>query len=255
MIKFGEQLGISLIAGLTAAFYLVMWLIPSQRIALALTVLLLSYSLYFVVSRSNVRRLFWVLYVFTEIGLISLFVILEWRTAMVLVMGLGAAAAVIITLWSRRVPAPIVFMREKPLRRTVSLVITAALFSYLSLAHAILIFFPFPWLGWLIHPLVAGVTAIASFLYWSLYFSPRSEAFVLPTAVVSFFVLEASIVARLTSFGYLAIGLAIAWVWYLMELFIRFHHDKRDIDWVHQSPMLAANGVLFIIFLWLIRYI
>lgn len=255
MIKFGEQLGITLIAVLTAAFYVALWLTPSQHLVLLGIFALIGYTLYFVVSRSNVRRLFWLIYIFVQLGLMGLFVILEWSSAMLLTILLAIGSAITITFWSRRVPAPIVFIREKPLRRAVSLVITVALFAYISLGHALLVFFPMPWIGSVIHPAVTVAAAFAAYLYWSLYFSPRDRAFVLPTAIVSLIMLEASIVARLTSFGYLAIGLCIAWIWYLLELFIRFHHDKRDIDWTHQSTLLVTNGVLFLIFIWIIRYV
>lgn len=255
MIKFGEQLGMSIIASLTATFYFTLWFFSGRPLVIASIFLLVMYLLYFVTVRTNVRRFFWLLYGFTQLGLISLFIIVEWYTAMILVMALAVSSAIVLLLWSRRVPAPIVFIREKPLRRAVSLVITAAFFAYVSFGHAVLVFFPSPWLGWLVHPLIALLAMFATYLYWSLYFSPRDRAFILPVSVLGLIMFEASIVTRFTSFGYLAIGLILAWLSYLLQVFIRYHHDQRDIDWKHQRSLLITNSFLFVLFVWLIRYI
>ena len=255
MVKFGERLSVTVVAVLTGAFYALLWLIPRQRLALAVSIVVLGYILYFVVTRSSLRQMFWPLYLYSQIGLIGLYLVLEIPLALALVIGLAICAAIAVTLWSRRAAGPIVFMREKPLRRALSLTITIALFSYLSFGHSLLEFFPNPWLGWLIHPAVTVAALAASFLYWSLYISPRNPALIAPTALMGFMVLEASLVARFTSFGYLAIGLFIAWFWYLIQLLLRFHQDKRDIDWARQTPLLIANAFLFVTLVWLIRYI
>lgn len=255
MIKFGERLSVTIIAALTGIFYALLWALPSYRILLAVLSVIIFGALYFVVPRSGLRRFFWPLYIFNQIGFVGLFIILEWSAALLVVLILAVLSALAITLWSRRAPTPIVFVREKPLRRAVSLTITMALFSYVSFAHALLVFFPNPWLDWFIHPLVMIMAMIAAFLYWSLYFSPQDRGFVPPALLIGLIFWEASVVAHLTSFGYLVIGLFLAWLWYLAELLIRFHHDRRDIDWSHQLPFLVSNGILFIILAWLARYI
>ncbi len=254
MIKFGERLSVTIIAGLTGLVYALIWALPHYRIGLGISVALIVIALSFVVQRSSLRRFFWPLYVFSQVGFLGLFIILEWASALVLVIGLAVFSAVVIALWSRR-SAPIVFIREKPLRRAVSLAITVALFSYVSFFHAILVFFPTPWLRWLIHPAVGAITAAAACLYWSLYFSVKNSGMFAPAILIGFIFFEFSIIAHFTSFGYLVIGLFVAWLWYLAELLLRFHNDRRHIDWKHQLPFLTINGILFIILAWLTRYI
>ena len=56
-------------------------------------------------------------------------------------------------------------------------------------------------------------------------------------------------------FGYLALGLLTVWIWYLLQLFVRFHLTKEDIVWKQQISFLLVNLILYIFVLYIIRWV
>jgi hypothetical protein len=255
MIKFGEKFALMLVALLTAAFYGVTVLFKLQWWWLALSCIVLGAILYFVVSHAAVRHFFWWIYGFAQIGLLLLFIVVEWPSALVLVVALGVLSAIVILLWSRRVAAPIVFVREKPLRRAVSAVLAMAVFGFCAFMQARTVFFP-NILTMVISPFFqAGAAVGASFLVWSLYFQARLRDYIIPLATVGILIGQASIIIGLSSIGYLAGACIISWLWYVLQLLMRFHFGNRDIMWFKQRNFLIINTVLFVTFLLIVRYL
>lgn len=255
MIKFGERLSVTIIASLTGLFYSAVWLFANNLWILIPTSLVLAGILFFVVNHASLRRFFWALFGFCEVGFLGLFLIVEWRTAVAAAIIIAMTASVLITLWSRRVVAPIVFLREKPLRRAIAMMLMIGFFSYVSTAHALLIFFPSWWLLVAVNLGVVISSFVGSFLYAALYFPKPDRQFIIPASVSTLIMLEASVVAHLTSLGYLVIGVLVAWLWYLMQLFIRFNRDRRHIVWSRQALPLTINALFFVLVIWLIRYL
>ncbi len=96
MIKFGEKFALFLVALLTAGFYGAVVLFQFQWWALVPSFIVLGALLYFIVSHAGVRHFFWWLYGFTELGLLLVFIVLEWPSGLVLVSALGVLSAVVI---------------------------------------------------------------------------------------------------------------------------------------------------------------
>lgn len=255
MIKFGEKVAVTIIGLITFAFYAELFLLANQRLLLLVPLVLLLGLLYAIVSRSNIRRLFWCLYLYTQIGFLSLFVIVEWYSAHSVVVALAVAAAAVVTLWSRRVSAPLVFVREKPLRRAVTIFLTLAVFAYSALFHTILIFFSSFAPPLLIHFLLSVSVTIGTYLLWTLYYESTLREFFIPLSVVCLLMFETSLVAALGSAGYLVRGFGIALLWYVIQLFIRFHFGNRDIIWARQRVFLLGTGFVFVVFAFLIRFL
>ncbi len=255
MIKFGEKLALFLVALLTAGFYGAVIFFQAQWWLLVPAFILLGAIIYFIVSHASVRHFFWWLYGFTELGLLLLFVVVEWPSALVLITLLGVFSAVVIMLWSRRVSAPIVFVREKPLRRAVSSALALGLFGFCAFIQARVVFFPSSLFTILSPFLQGGLAVIISFLLWSLYFQARLRDYFVPLAVVGFLIGQASLIVGLSSIGYLAGALLVTWLWYVLQLLMRFHFGNRDIIWFRQRRFLIINAVLFIIFLFTVRYL
>lgn len=255
MIKFGEKFALTLAAGLTAGFYLALFLFQANWWVLVPVQISLSALIYFVVSHAGVRHFFWWLYSFTQIGLLLLYTVVEWPSSQVIVIALGILSAVVILLWSRRVSAPIVFVREKPLRRAVSAALTLAVFGFCAFIQARVVFFPSTFNTIISPVLQALVIVMASFLLWSLYFQARVRDFTLPLAVVGILLGQASLMIGFSSVGYLVGALMVAWLWYVLQLLIRFHFGNRDILWFKQRKFLIINAILFAIFLSIIRYL
>ncbi len=255
MIKFGEKFALFLLAVLTAGFYNSIVLFKLQWMVLVPTVIVIGAIIYFVVSHAGVRHFFWWLYTFTQLGLLSLFLVVEWPSALVLIAVLGVLSAVVIMLWSRRVSAPIVFVREKPLRRAVSAALTLALFGFCAFMQARSVFFPSTITSIISTFFQAGVAVIASFLLWSLYFQARVRDYFAPLVVVGCLIGQATLIIGLSSIGYLAGSLIISWLWYVLQLLMRFHFGNRDIIWFRQRKFLLTNAILFVLFLSIVRYL
>ncbi|MBP7992075.1 MAG: hypothetical protein KAZ30_00260 [Candidatus Magasanikbacteria bacterium] len=255
MIKFGEKFALFLVATITAAFFGAVVLFQFQWWALVPTFIILGAILYFIVSHAGVRHFFWWLYGFSELGLLSLFVVVEWPSALVLITTLGVLGATVIMLWSRRVAAPIVFVREKPLRRAVSAALALALFGFCAFIEARVVFFPSTFTT-IISPFIqAGFATLASFLLWSLYFQARLKDYFVPLSVMGVLIGQASLIIGLSSIGYLAGALIITWLWYVLQLLMRFHFGNRDIIWFKQRKFLVINAVLFGFFLSILRFL
>lgn len=268
MIKFGEKFAVTLIGVITVAFFAAVFLLPTQRVSLFIPhmlsgqfrvlpvpLILLALFLYGIVSHSNIRRLFWCLYAYLEIGFMALFVVVEWPVAQLVVIGLALAAASVVTLWSRRVSAPIVFVREKPLRRAVTVFLALAVFSYCAVFHTILIFFSSFAAPLLIHFFLALSVSVGTYILWSLYYESSLREFFIPLCVIFLLTGEASIIAALGSTGYFVRAFEISLLWYVMQLFIRFHFGNRDIMWPRQRFFLVTTSLIFVVFAFLIRFL
>lgn len=255
MIKFGEKFAVTLISIITVGFYAEVFLLSARGWLVALPVLFFAALLYGVVTHSNIRRLFWPLYVYIQVGLMALFLVVEWRSAHLLVATLAFFSAVAVTLWSRRVSAPIVFVREKPLRRAITVLLALAVFSYVAAVHAVLILFADLAAPLLMHFVLAAVVALGTYLLWSLYYQGSGREFLIPLGVVFLFVMEGSIIAALGSTGYFIRAFGLGMLWYVMQLFIRFHFGNRDIIWPRQKFFLASTTVVFVVFVFLIRFL
>lgn len=255
MIKFGEKFALLLVATLTAAFYSAIILFQVKWWLLIVSFIILGAMLYFVVSHAGVRHFFWWVYGFAELGLLLLFIVVEWPSALVLIAALGILSAIVILLWSRRVSAPIVFVREKPLRRAVSSVLALALFGFCAFMQARTVFFPNIYTIVISPFFQAGAAVGASFLVWSLYFQARIKDYIIPLVVVGVLIGQAALIIGLSSIGYLAGAFIISWLWYVLQLLMRFHFGNRDILWFKQRNFLFINAVLFIAFLLTVRYL
>ncbi|OGH64411.1 MAG: hypothetical protein A2821_02735 [Candidatus Magasanikbacteria bacterium RIFCSPHIGHO2_01_FULL_41_23] len=255
MIKFGEKLALILIGIITVGFYATFFLLSAKRSFIVVPVLVLAIFLYAIVNRSNIRPLFWRMYLYLQLGFLGLFLVVEWPAAQVLAVGLALAAALVTTLWSRRVSAPIVFVREKPLRRAVTIFLALAVFSYIAAFHTLLIFFSSLAGPVIIHFLLAMSVAIGTYLLWTLYYNSSIREFFIPLAVIFLLAVEASIIASLGSAGYFIRAFGITLLWYVAQLFIRFHFGNRDIVWSRQKFFLFGIGIVFLVFMFLIRFL
>jgi hypothetical protein len=255
MIKFGEKFAVTLIGSFTAALYGALFLLATYRLTLAIVCCGIFSLLYIVVSHANIRRLFWCLYAYTQIAFLALLTIVEWNSARVLTVCLGVASAVAITLWSRRVAAPLVFVREKPLRRAVTVCLTFAIFALCAFAHTLLISYPLFIPAWLVHGGFVFMAMIGTYLTWTLYYQSTWRDFFIPTTVVGVIMVESSWVAALGSAGYFVRAFGITVMWYVIQLFIRFHFGNRDIVWSRQRGFIAAIAILFLLYAFVIRFL
>ena len=145
---------------------------------------------------------------------------------------------------------------EKPTRRFLMLVWVFDAYAIATTAFAVSVFFPdAPF--WLIVLLAAPALAYIACEIWALYYmfsTPFAPGlwWLLLTLLMS----ELMFVVDLLPFGYLAAGLSVAWVWYIIQLFIRFHLSSAGVIWRKQWRFLAGNAILFtLVLIFFVRWV
>lgn len=148
----------------------------------------------------------------------------------------------------------LVHIKEKPLRRMRMMIHVFNMYAGCIAFFAVDVYFPsIPAFALVIGAGVYG--AIITLLIWKLYFKSSNITFIIPLVVVCMGVSECMWALRLTPFGYLAQGLLVVWLWYIVQLLARFHLSTRGIVWKEQRTFLCTNAVLFGLVLYLIRWV
>ncbi|MBT3418767.1 MAG: hypothetical protein HOC34_00200 [Candidatus Magasanikbacteria bacterium] len=137
---------------------------------------------------------------------------------------------------------------QKPIRRAMMMMWVFVVFSSLCSVFAFTLFFP-TWSFLLLSLSGAFVCSVVSFFIWQMYTSFSFRRFFLWLLVVAFIMIEIMWVMRLLPFGYLLLGFLATWVWYVMQLLLRFHFSPNGIMWKKQFSFLLTNGLFFIVFL------
>jgi hypothetical protein len=126
--------------------------------------------------------------------------------------------------------------------------------SLLVASHAMSVFFPgIP--VWVLFLFVGAYTSAIAYAVWRMYYPlpiRRFSVWILIMAVMS---MEFFWVLYVLPFGYIVLGFLSTWIWYLLVLLIRFHMSSEGIRWKKQRKFLVGNSILFIIILFLVRWI
>lgn len=136
----------------------------------------------------------------------------------------------------------------KPLRRFIVMLWVMNLFCLASFFFAVDLFFqniPF-WLVGLIISLIAGFVSVN---IWKNYFSSPFSNFLFWFILTVLLTWEISWVLHFLPFGYLVLGFLFTWVWYIINLLIRFNLTVQGIVWRKQLFFLIGNFVLYFLFL------
>src|SRR3989338_3707923 len=172
-----------------------------------------------------------------------LLVLLEddlWRNGLVVFIGL-----IIFFLFSqiaRRASG--LSYEEKPYRRMRMMLWVFVAYSVLTLVYALGSFFPtLPF--WLESLVGSAVVGIISLLIWQMYFAVDWRNLLLWSLIIALAVWETIWAQDFLPFGYLVLGALTTWVWYIMQLFLRFHLSRQGIVWRKQAYFLTINVVLY----------
>jgi len=176
-------------------------------------------------------------------------VILQWT--FILISGF---AFPLLLKWSYIHGKDIVNFNYKPLRRMIMMVYVFNVYAWLTAVFAIAIYFAgFPF--WVLSIIGAVFVSFMSFIIWDLYFPIHMKKILLWIVILGLVVMELMWVMNLFPFGYLACGLLVVWLWYIFHLFIRFHLSSKGIIWEKQYLFLGINAALYILSLYMIRWI
>ncbi len=126
--------------------------------------------------------------------------------------------------------------------------------AFFITTYAVSLFFPtIPML--VLFSIVGIYTSIISYAIWRMYYPLPIRKFSLWLLIMAVMNMELFWVMQLLPFGYIVLGFFSTWVWYIMHLMIRFHMSVEGVIWKKQRLFLLENGILFILMLFIIRWI
>ncbi len=159
-----------------------------------------------------------------------------------------------IAFWSEPRIDHAIHIKEKPLRRMMMMLYVFNVYAFLVGLFAWHLYFPM--MTFFVMSILGAVyAALGAHMIWRLYYKKNNMNLMIWTGVVGAAIFELMWVMKLMPFGYLVLGFLIAWLWYIIQLFVRFHLSIRGIVWRKQVHFILGNLLLFILVLYLIRWI
>ena len=260
MIFLTKRLLLSCIAGFFTSLMLVLLLMYPTALAFYPLVGALCLGLTFLFFwthgsslRSLMSRMYVLLLVFI-CAVVVLFSLLEWAVFVwLMIIGCG----VVIGLFFFRELRPAVALTahvDKAFRRALMMLWVFNAYALATGVFAFNLFFPnvsFVYFDLLGSMMFGGVSIMILRLYFDVPFS----RLILWGLLVVLLALEVMWVIHLFPFGYFASAFFVTWLWYLVQLFVRFHISTHGILWKRQRWFLIENVALLILFFVLIRWI
>jgi len=193
---------------------------------------------------------------FFNFGVLLSLIFMEWGSALTLTAAIFMIFSA-VSFWllpTKSEPGVINFV-IKPYRRWLFLMDVFGLSLFWSSFYAgssfQLINFNYFWLGLVFASLL---TSLISFWWWKEYAIENSKRLLWSVIVCFFIFLELSFVLWLWPLGFLVNGFIIIWFWYVFWLMIRFNLSKDGVNWKKQNVFLVINLILFIAFLFVVKW-
>jgi hypothetical protein len=242
---------ISTVVLLLVIFFPINWLFG---VVVVVWLLVSSFLFYYLYAKVPGRRPDLITVLLTEISFVSLLILVEWNFLRWLLLILCTFFIFLLFAKLNESDDQLLF-EQKPVRRMKMMLLVFDAYAFLTLGYAISMFFQdFPFI--IIALVEAIIMALISLLIWRLYFAVPVKSLALWALIVSLIVLELMAVCQLWPLGYLVLGALLAWLWFILQLFIRFHLSPQGIIWKKQLGFLLSNLVLFILLLmFLVRWI
>lgn len=194
------------------------------------------------------------LHLSTSVTLVSLLSLLEWQPLAWFIIALSIPLFAFVWHWSAEMSRQHTALSYKTWRRIIMMLWVLNVFGWASGLFSLSIFFQH-----ISHVLltVAGATFAAAVAgsNWHVYFDAKIETFAFWIGMLWLLAYEIMWVLHYLPLGYFTLGLALTWVWYLLQLFIRFHLTRGGVLWRKQKVFLISNAALFISVLYIARWI
>lgn len=179
----------------------------------------------------------------TSVSFVGLLSLIEWRTLLWILVGLGG-----ITVYGlfrmMAIEGTLIHIQQKSLRRLMMLLWVFDAYAIVTAFFALGLFFPnVPF--WLLVILSGVLFSYISYMIWSMYYELPLRGMVIWQAIIALTMIELVWVVHLLPFGYLVAGFLVTWVWYIIQLFIRFHLSSRGVVWKKQIGFLVTNAILY----------
>lgn len=256
MIIFAQRsiaiiLGFVAMAALFVMLRFPLWYVVLGTIGVWMLLVMIGWRVLYVWERMSVEVLFivWTA-IFASTGL---FFVVDWpilRTS--IMIGTGLLSTVLFG-WSISSLGYTTHI-EKAYRRILMMLSVFNVYALLTTLFALHIFFQE--IGFVYFAMVqTGITGIVTFLVWRLYYPITIKKSWFWLCIIMLIVFELCWAMQVLPLGYTVLGLLVTWVWYIVQLLFRFHISEAGVNWNKQRSFLIANGVLFLLILFLVRWI
>lgn len=144
---------------------------------------------------------------------------------------------------------------KKLFRRIVMMIWAFDAFALVSFLYAISLFFPrIPF--WVLALVGGCMLGCIAWLVWRMYIELPFRRAVLWMLLIALVMIEYLWVMYLLPFNFATSGFLVVWVWYLIQLLVRFRLGNKGIMWKKQRTFLLVNLVLyFAVFAFFVRWV
>jgi hypothetical protein len=148
---------------------------------------------------------------------------------------------------------------RRPFRRFAMMVWVFNAYAFFSCLFAIGVLFQSEWprgLEFVLVPSAGIIGALIAGEIWKMYVKGEEKIFLFWRAITGLFIAQIFWSIRLLPFGYMVSGVLLTWLWYMLQMLIRFHLREPGIVWKKQLPFLIGSGLVFLfLFIFYIRWI
>ena len=126
--------------------------------------------------------------------------------------------------------------------------------ALLIMTYAISVFFPNIAM-WILFLAVGSYSSVISYAVWHMYYPIPIAKFAVWLLIMAVVGVQIFWAIHLLPFGYMVLGFFSTWMWYIALLLIRFHMSVEGVRWKEQRMFLIVNSILFVLVLYIIRWI
>jgi len=191
---------------------------------------------------------------FSILGFTGVFLLLEWNILRWFIAVLASVCIGAIFVATDKLNLSRI-AEYKPWRRMFMMLLVFDSYLILTTLFGVDVFFSEMISFWVLALSGSLIFSVSSLLIWQLYYEKGIKELLIWMILVALIIFELMWSAQFLPFGYLVLGLIITWLWYILQLFIRFRLSERGIIWEKQKFFLAGNFFLFLLFFYFIRWI
>ncbi len=183
----------------------------------------------------------------TMLALVGLLFFVEQESLRWFLIIFGPAIVGLLHAWSVQ-PHGYTTHIEKSYRRIIMMLWVFDAYAITTAMFAVDMFF-----GnisfWILSIISASVLSYISYMIWRMYYSIGFRRALIWVGCIWLLSFELVWVLRLLPFAYTVLGLFTTWLWYIIQLFFRFHFSRTGVDWKRQIKFLITSGVIMLVLL------
>lgn len=191
----------------------------------------------------------------TSLSLVCLLSLIDgWNPLSWFIILLSIPMFAFVWHWSAEMSREHAEFSYKTWRRIVMMLWVMDVFGVMSGLFSLPIFFQNT-----SHAIVALLGAVISAgtaaMIWQLYSDVTTRDIFFWSGILALAMFEAIWILLYMPLGYFVLGLVATWVWYVIQLFMRFNLTRGGVIWKQQQLFLITNAILFTMILYLARWV